>query len=471
MDKRKTLWSLTIIAWLVFFSTAQAKISDLPDFKSIVESNQNSVVNISVKTNNTASTSRSFRGEMPQFPFGGPFGEEFRKYFESQPNEEFNQPMQATGSGFIISTDGYILTNAHVVKDADEIVVKLHSQSEKSAKLIGFDERTDVALLKIDARGLQPVQIGDSKQLAVGEWVLAIGSPFGFEETATQGIVSAVNRNLPSDSYVPYIQTDVAVNPGNSGGPLFNTKGEVIGINSQIFSRSGGYMGLSFAIPIDVAMDVTEQLKTNGFVERGWLGVLIQPVTQELAESFSLAKPEGALVAKIEPNSPAAKAGLKTGDVVMEFDGKAIHQTSELPYVVGTTKPGKKVPVQILRNGKMKQIFVTVETMQTEKVALNDSNESSSFASLNIIVSDISDQQREQLGLSKDAGGVFVEQVKPGSAAKAGIHSGDVILKLQDQKITNVTTFEKSVASLPTKKPVPVLIQRDGNPQFLALVV
>ncbi|MEO7558162.1 MAG: trypsin-like peptidase domain-containing protein, partial [Gammaproteobacteria bacterium] len=305
-------------------STVQSP--NLPDFTALVEQNSAAVVNISTTQKIKRTMPQLPPGmEIPNLPEGSPFNDLFKHFFgEGQGGpavpEEFDA--QSLGSGFIISPDGYVLTNNHVVKNADKIIVRLSDRRDLVAKVVGTDARSDLALLKVEAQNLPVVKLGSSSNLKVGEWVLAIGSPFGFDHSATAGIVSAIGRNLPSESYVPFIQTDVAINPGNSGGPLFNLKGEVVGINSQIFSRTGGFMGLSFAIPVDVAMEVTEQLKTKGRVTRGWLGILIQDVTNDLAESFGMAKPEGALVARVLPDSPAAKSGFQAGDVVVKFDGK-----------------------------------------------------------------------------------------------------------------------------------------------------
>jgi serine protease Do len=307
---------------------------------------------------------------IPQLPEDSPFNEFFKRFLDKNPDSLKERKTRGFGSGFLISHDGYILTNAHVVKDAENISVQLSDRSEQRAQLVGLDMRTDVALIKIEARELSTVMVGDSDDLKVGEWVLAIGSPFGLERTATQGIVSALGRSLPSETYVPFIQTDVAVNPGNSGGPLFNLRGEAVGINSQIFSRTGGYMGLSFAIPINLGMQIAKQLKKQGYVSRGWLGVTIQPLTRALAESFKLNRSTGALVAQVTPNSPAAKAGVQVGDIIMSYDGAKVTESAALPPLVGATPIGETVPMRILRNGKMKTLKVKIQALKdNDKIA------------------------------------------------------------------------------------------------------
>ncbi len=334
---------LCVVLLLPLWARAQ-----LPDFTDLVEKQGPAVVNIS-----TTQTVRSQLGapQMPQLQEDDPFYEFFRRFVPNPGPREFQN--NSLGSGFIISADGYILTNAHVVEAADEINVKLNDKREFKAKVIGSDKRTDIALIKIDAAGLPSVKFGDPNKLRVGEWVIAIGSPFGFENTVTAGIVSAKVRSLPQENFVPFIQTDAAVNPGNSGGPLFNMRGEVVGINSQIYSRTGGFMGLSFSIPIDVANDIATQLKTTGKITRGRIGVVIQPVTKELAESFGLPKPAGALVSSVEKGSPADKAGIEAGDVILKFDGKPVTSSEDLPRLVGATKPATKVAVQKLSSSRI----------------------------------------------------------------------------------------------------------------------
>jgi len=371
------------------------------------------------------------------------------------------------GSGFIISPDGYIVTNHHVVGGAERITVKLSDKREFPAKLVGSDKQSDVALLKIDAQGLPVVQVGDSDGLKVGQWVFAIGAPFGLERTATQGIVSALGRSLPNDSYVPFIQTDVAVNPGNSGGPLFDTAGNVVGINSQIFSRSGGYMGLSFAIPINVAKDVVAQLKETGRVEHGWLGIQLQEVTQDLARSFGLESPNGALVANVTPGSPADKAGLKTGDVIVAYGDKSIVDSSDLPPLVGATRPGATMPLTVMREGKQRTLDVKLGKLEDREVKLAANGDGSpQGGTLNVVVSDLTDAQRQQLGVEQ---GVLVRQVGPGAAADAGVQPGDVLLQIDGKRVENAEQLRKLAADLPTGKSVAVLVKRGEFSMFLAL--
>jgi serine protease Do len=395
----------------------------------------------------------------------------FKKFFEQGPNTPRPKESESLGSGFVLSDDGYILTNHHVIKDAEEIIVRFSDRTEMIATLLGSDERSDVALLKVDAKGLKTVKLGDSNKLKVGEWVLAIGSPFGFDYSATVGIVSALGRSLPSDSYVPFIQTDVAINPGNSGGPLFNLDGEVIGINSQIYSRTGGFMGVSFAIPIDTVMNVVEQIKSQGYVSRGWLGVVIQDVTGELAESFGLDKPKGALVSRVVADSPAAKAGFRAGDVILEFDGKQVPTSSDLPPIVGRTIVGKAVDVQVMRDGKEVTVPVSIEELPEEEQLTANSTRPGRFSAdnLSMEVANIRPEQREKLEVEE--GGVVVMRVEQGPAVDAGIRPGDVILSLNNQEIKDAHQFLEVTRDLPVNKSVPILIQRAGASQFLAIKI
>jgi len=456
----------------LFLAATPSFADSLPDFKTLVEQEGDAVVKIQVVTEGPVATAS--RGEMP--PGFDQLPEELRRYFEGMPQGPQGRPPESRrgggfGSGFIISDDGYILTNAHVVDNATEIRVGLDNRREYEAELVGSDPTTDVALLKITAgRELPIVRIGDSDTLSVGEWVLAIGSPFGFEATATQGIVSALSRSLPSDNYVPFIQTDVAVNPGNSGGPLFNTDGEVVGINSQIYSRSGGYQGLSFAIPINVAMGIADQLKDQGFATRGWLGVAIQNVDQALAESFGLSRPQGALVADVSDDSPAAKAELKRGDIILQFDGRPVGYSSALPPLVGAITPGATVPVQVLRDGEELTLDVTIEPLDEERIARADPRQEEGQAGrLGVAVAAMTDEQREESGI---ASGVIVSEVTPGSAAaEAGIVKGDVILALNRQDIDSPQALSEAVKGAPGDTSVPVLVQRGSSPTFLALTL
>jgi serine protease Do len=358
------------------------------------------------------------------------------------------------------------MTNSHVVEAADDITVRLTDKREFKAKVIGFDKRTDVALLKIEAAALPKITMGSPDQLRVGEWVVAIGSPFGFENSVTAGIVSAKGRSLPSDNYVPFIQTDVAINPGNSGGPLFNLKGEVVGINSQIYSRTGGFMGLSFAIPIDVAMDVVNQLRTQGKISRGWLGIVIQEVDKDLAESFGLSDVRGALIASVEPGSPADKGGLKTSDVVLKFDGKPVQNANELPRLVGNTKPGKRVGVEVWRNGASRELALIVGELPIEKVSQKpDERRAMPANRAGLIVNNLSAAQRKQLGIDY---GVLVEEAT-GPAARAGIEQGDVILKLNNVDIRDAEQLQHLLGQISGGKNIALLVHRGNSDSYVTL--
>jgi len=455
-----------LFTWSLLLLTAQA--AELPDFTELVAENGGAVVNIST-------TTKQAKNKMPglphglQIPEGTPFDELFKHFFERQGQGREQQETHSLGSGFILSSDGYILTNHHVIKGADEIIVRLSDRSELEATVLGSDERSDVALLKVDATGLETVKLGDSTNLKVGEWVLAIGSPFGFDYSATAGIISALGRSLPSDSYVPFIQTDVAINPGNSGGPLFNLKGEVIGINSQIYSRTGGFMGVSFAIPIDVVMNVVDQIKSQGYVSRGWLGVVIQDVTRELAESFGLKKPHGALVSKVLEDSPASKAGFETGDIILKFDGKKVAMSSDLPPIVGRTAIGSAVAVEVMRNSKRITIKVKVEELpESEELAKADGMSGRLIDErLAIEIADLTKEQREKFDVKKE--GVIVVNVEQGAAANAGIRKGDVIISIDNQKVSNAKQFLALAKELAENAAIPVLVQRGKGALFLAL--
>jgi serine protease Do len=387
---------------------------------------------------------------------------DFFRRFVPPEGERFMPPRHGQGSGFFISADGYILTNAHVVDDVDEVVVKLHDKREFRAKVMGADSRTDVALIKIEASNLPKVAIGDPNRLKVGEWVLAVGAPFGFENSVTAGIVSAVGRSLPQENYVPFIQTDVAVNPGNSGGPLFNMKGEVVGVNSQIISRSGGYMGLSFAIPIDVAMDVAEQLKRHGKVSRGRLGVVIQEVTADLAQAFGLKKPEGALVAEVEPGSPADKAGVLPSDVIVRYGHRDIVSSIELPRMVGSTPPGTKTTLTVWRKGAQRELNVVVGEMPDEPVARAEDGEPANKAGL--VVSTLSVEQKRELRLDS---GVKVDDAV-GAAARAGIRPGDVIVSVNNQPVNSAAELSRQLNDT-SRSAVALLIKRGDGSLYVPL--
>jgi len=449
---------LFLAAWMLMPLYVCAQ---LPDFTEIVEKQGAAVVNIS-----TTQTARNpLAQQMPNVPEDDPFYEFFRRFVPNPGPREFQS--QSLGSGFIISADGYLLTNAHVVEAADEITVKLTDKRELKAKVIGFDKRTDIALLKIDAAGLPVVRLGDPTKLKVGEWVIAIGSPFGFENSVTAGIVSAKGRSLPQENFVPFIQTDVAVNPGNSGGPLFNLRGEVVGINSQIYSRTGGFMGLSFAIPIDVAQDVANQLKTTGKVTRGRIGVVIQPLTRELADGFGLKNPQGALVNSVEKGGPAEKAGIEAGDVILRFDGKPVNSSEDLPRMVGSTKPGTRVPIQVWRNKAARDVSVTVAELVEDKAGRQSRRGGKPPAQApnvyGMALTDISDAQRKEL---KVDGGVLVENVQ-GAAARAGIRRGDVILAVNNQDVKSVDQFKEAMGQVEKGRIVALLVRRGNNSLYV----
>lgn len=471
---------------LILLAISSAAKAQLPDFTELVEANNAAVVNIST-TQKMAPQSEGPEGL--ELPDGIPLDELLKRYFGEgvpglpgvpgipggPPAQGEGPPPQggtSLGSGFIMSADGYVITNHHVIKDAEEVVVRLQDRRELVAKIIGSDRRSDIALLKVEASNLPVVRMGSVETLKVGAWVLAIGSPFGFDHSATAGIVSAKGRSLPSDNYIPFIQTDVAINPGNSGGPLFNLAGEVIGVNSQIYSRTGGFMGLSFAIPIDVAVEVINQLKTQGKVTRGWLGVQIQDVTRELAESFGMARPQGALVSKVLPESPAAAAGLKPGDIIERFNEQEVATSSALPPLVGATKIGEKARLGVVRQGKTLMVEVTIGALPEEEPAQRAGDGEKApgglIPRLNIKAVNPTEAQRKQWGLPK-SGGALVSAVKPGAALEAGLRPGDVVLRLKDQEIRDVRHLEELVKELPKDKSVAVLIHRRGGSHFLAL--
>jgi serine protease Do len=473
MRKASTFVSFGGFLLALALAVPQAAARDLPDFVSLAEKSSPAVVNISTRQSERAGPHGSRQFEIPELPEDSPLNDLFKRFFGDQ-LEDFTEERrtQSLGSGFIISDDGYILTNYHVVESADEIVVRLTDRKVYDATVVGSDKGSDVALLKIDAEELPVVDIGRSSDLKVGEWVLAIGSPFGFDHTVTAGIVSAKGRSLPSENYVPFIQTDVAINPGNSGGPLFNLDGEVVGINSQIYSRTGGFMGLSFAIPIELAMNVAEQLRTKGRVSRGYLGVLIQDVDRNLAESFGLDHPRGALVARVLPDSPAAAAGIRTGDIILEFNGTRLLNSSQLPPLVGTSVVDEDAELKILREGKERTVAVRLgELPQGEGMAAVPRSEpETKTGRLGMSVKGLSDEERAELGL-EGGRGVLVESVADGAARAAGIRSGDVILMFNGQPVGKVDELESAVEALEPGRSVAVLVQRGESPIFLALRV
>ncbi|HHW78616.1 MAG TPA: DegQ family serine endoprotease [Xanthomonadaceae bacterium] len=437
------------------------------DFSTLVERNAAAVVNITVTGKKQPAL--AWRGIPDQDDEDNPFAPFFKQFpLPPMPHGGQGMPVQGLGSGFIISADGYLITNHHVVDGAEKITVKLSDKREFPARVIGSDPQSDIALLKIDAKDLPTVTIGDADSLKVGQWVFAIGAPFGLERTATKGIVSALGRSLPNDTYVPFIQTDVPINPGNSGGPLFDLNGKVVGVNSQIFSRSGGYMGLSFAIPANVAMDVVAQLKADGRVTRGWMGVTLQEVTQDLARSFNLEQPRGALVAEVNADGPAARAGLKAGDVIVAYAGKPVNDSADLPPLVGSTRPGASKTLTVIRDGKEREITVTLGQLPDKdkgELALNSAPDDGS-PRLNVAVADLPAGQG-----GRGEGGVRVQQVGPGPAAEAGVQPGDILVSLNNQKIRDAAHLRQLVKELPRGKRVPLLVKRDEGALYLAVEI
>ncbi|MCL2523929.1 MAG: DegQ family serine endoprotease [Betaproteobacteria bacterium] len=463
---------IALFSLLLIHSLALAQGRGLPDFTELVEKQGAAVVNIS-----TTQTIRGHGQAMP-FPFdeNDPAYDFFKRFMPRLPGEGAPREFQnkSLGSGFIISADGYILTNAHVVDSADEVTVRLTDKREFKARTIGADKRTDIALVKIEASGLPAVKMADPAQLKVGEWVVAIGSPFGFENSVTAGIVSAKGRALPQENYVPFIQTDVAINPGNSGGPLFNMRGEVVGINSQIYSRSGGFMGLSFAIPIDVAMEIQGQLRSTGKVSRGRIGVVIQEVSKELAESLGLSQPMGAVVNAVEPGGPAEKAGLEAGDVILRFDGKTVGSSSELPRMVASVRPGTRATVQVWRKGATQDIALTVGEMAEEKQAGGRTPRGSKTPEqaanrLGLVVSELSAEQKRELKLNA---GLLIEEVRS-VGARADLRPGDIVIAVISRGATtelrSVDQFNKLLARFEKGSNVTLLIRRGEMQTFVTI--
>src|SRR2546425_686464 len=457
--------------------TVLAQTQVLPDFTRLVEEQGSAVVNIST----TQAVRRT--SALPQIP--GMEDDEIQEFFRrfiprQQPGVPGPGPgprseSRSLGSGFILSADGYIMTNAHVLEGADEINVRFTDKREFKAKVIGADKRTDVALIKIEASGLPAVRFGDPSKLKVGEWVVAIGAPFGFENTVTAGIVSAKGRSLPQENFVPFIQTDVAINPGNSGGPLFNMRGEVVGINSQIYSRTGGFMGLSFAIPADVALDVQKQLKEKGRVARGRIGVVIQEVTRDLATSFGLDKPRGALVNSVEKGSPADKAGIEATDIIVSFDGKPVESSSDLPRIVGSTRPGSTSSVEVWRKGTTKKLSLTVGELQEDRVASADKPRPPKSAEVQpahrpgIVVAELSAEQKKELELS---GGLVGTQGKPDARA-SDVRKGDVLITLvhkgRHTELKSVEQFNKLLAGLEKNAVITLQVKRGEQMAFVTI--
>jgi len=458
---------LTLFPLITLFISLniQGANQQLPSFSELAEASSPAVVNIS------SSKTVKGRNYAPR-GFNDPFYDDFFKRFFGEPPSQGQREreVRSGGSGFIISRDGYLLTNNHVVDEADEIIVSLSDRREYKAELIGSDERSDLALLKIEADNLPVVKIGNSNQLKVGEWVVAIGSPFQLNFSVTAGIVSAKGRSIPNGSdstYVPFIQTDVAINPGNSGGPLFNLEGKVVGINSQIYTRSGGYMGVSFAIPIDYAMDIVNQLKEGGSVARGWLGVSIQEVTSDFAKSLGMSVPKGALVSQVMPDSPAEKAGLQVRDVIVEFDGVEIVYSGDLPQTVGSVKPGSKIEAEVIREGKTKKIKIEVGQLP-ENFSVASTSQGNKSNDLGIVVRELTFEERREMNISH---GVIITEVIPeGLAAEQGIRKGDIITYLLNEKIRNTRDLSSAIEKAKENSDVAMIgIVRDGVQTFRSL--
>lgn len=460
--------SAALVALLMLSQVLVARAA-LPDFTELVEEASPAVVNISTRQK-VARSGVTINGQAPDLEGLPPM---FREFFErnipQMPKGQGGRQREAQslGSGFIISADGYVLTNNHVVADADEIMVRLSDRSELQAKLVGTDPRTDVALLKVEGKNLPTLKLGKSDELKVGEWVLAIGSPFGFDHSVTAGIVSAKGRSLPNENYVPFIQTDVAINPGNSGGPLFNLDGEVVGINSQIYTRSGGFMGVSFAIPIDVALSVADQLKASGKVSRGWLGVVIQEVNKDLAESFGLDKPAGALVAQVVDKGPAQQGGLREGDVILAVNGQPVVVSGDLPHLVGVLKPGSKVVLELMRDGERKTLNLEVGSLPDEGKQLLAEEGAGAERSSNRLGVSVVDLTAEQKKAADIAGGVLIKDVQQGPGALIGLRPGDVITHLNNQSVLSAKQFAEVAKVLPAKRSVSMRVLRQGRASFI----
>lgn len=440
-------------------AATSAPLVQLPDFSTLVEKHGMAVVNISTTQKLSHPAFPGFR-DMPE---EDPFFDFFRRFLPPGPMpKEFRT--QSLGSGFIISQDGYVLTNSHVVANADEVMVKLTDKREFKAKLVGADKRTDIALLKIDAKDLPHVQLASTADLKVGEWVIAIGSPFGFENSVTAGIVSAKGRSLPDETYVPFIQTDVAVNPGNSGGPLFNMRGEVVGVNSQIYSRTGGYMGLSFAVPIDVAMNVSQQLRSEGVVRRGKLGVQIQELTADLAASFGLKDAQGVLVSGVEAGGPASKAGIEAGDVILKFDNKTVNSANELPLLVAASKPGARLEVELWRKGATRKVTVTLGELSGDNVTQSARPAPASVNRLGLVLVELSSERKQVLGVGH---GLLVQDAQ-GLAAKSGIRPGDIVMAVNTDRVSTVAEFNQAVEKN-RGRGIALLLRRNGGTLYVPL--
>ncbi len=464
---KRLLFALAL--WLP--TALYAQVRELPDFSELAERQAPAVVNIST----TQTRERRAVPQLPDLDENDPLYDFFRRFIPRQPGpgqgpRQFES--RSLGSGFIIAPDGYILTNAHVVDAADEITVRLTDKREFKARVIGADKRTDIALIKIDAAGLPNVRFGDPNRLRVGEWVVAIGSPFGFDSTVTAGIVSAKGRSLPQENFVPFIQTDVAINPGNSGGPLFNLRGEVVGINSQIYSRTGGFMGLSFAIPIDVAMDIQSQLRQYGRISRGRIGVVIQEVSKELAESFGLAKAAGALVNAVEKGGPAEKAGVESGDIILKFNGKPVDSSSDLPRIVGATRPGSRASLELWRKGTTREVAVTVGELPEDRVATQSRGKpkptEQAANRLGLVVTDLSAEQKRELKVN---GGVVVEDVRANS--RADVRAGDIITAVTSKghttELRSADQFNRLVSQIDRNTAMTLHVRRGESNLFVTV--
>lgn len=471
--REKLIMVKTISILLMILSSVmtQATADSLPDFTKLVKQYSAAVVNISTKhTAKRRLSPHDFLDNGADGKDKEKIDELMRRFFDKD-GKGFGEEEDTSslGSGFIISKDGYVVTNHHVIKGADEIIVKLSDRRELPAKVIGSDKRSDIALLKVEADDLPVLETGSSEDLQVGEWVFAIGSPFGFDHSVTAGIVSAKGRSLPSENYVPFIQTDVAINPGNSGGPLFNLKGKVVGINSQIYSRTGGFMGVSFAIPVDVAKRVIEQLKSKGKVTRGWLGVYIQEVTRELALSFGLDNPTGALVVEVMKDGPAVGV-LKQGDIVLEFDGKPVRNASALPVIVGASPVDKPLDVKVRRGGETKVLSIKLGELPTDEVKKKPVKKKPKPKKLDQVLgmelADLEKTVKESLEIE---GGVLVKRVKGNPARKAGIERGDILLMFKGENIKDIKHFESLSKDIVAGKTYAILVLRDGSARFLAL--
>jgi len=461
------LLALGVVSAFVPMQSAQAQVKGLPDFTELVDQVGPSVVNIrTVERSRGASAGGGPDEQMLEFfrRFGIPLPPNAPR--QQRPDRGEEEVPRGVGSGFIVSADGFVMTNAHVIEGADEVIVTLTDKREFKARIVGSDRRTDVAVVKIEATGLPSVKLGDATRVRVGEWVMAIGSPFGLENTVTAGIVSAKQRD--TGDYLPFIQTDVAINPGNSGGPLINMRGEVIGINSQIYSRSGGFQGISFAIPIDEAVRVADQLRSSGRVTRGRIGVQIGEVNKEVAEAIGLGRPQGALVRGVEAGAPAQKAGIEAGDIILKFDGKAIEKSSDLPRLVGNTKPGSRATVTVLRRGSQRDLSVTVAELEPERPARRTQGQEqrppsgAQVQTLGLTVSELTEALKSELKLR---GGVRVEAAD-GVGARAGLREGDVIVAVGNVEVNNVRDFEQAIARADKSKPIVVQLRRGELAQY-----